>query len=154
MLVSVRHQHESAIGIHISPPSCISLPLPTPFHPSRLSQGPSLSSLRHTANSSWLSILLMLVYVFPCSSVYPTHSFPHPLCPQVCSVCLPLHCCPADRFISVLSVCIVTQLCPTLCHPVDCNPPGSSVHGILQTGILEWVAMPSSRGSSQCRDRT
>jgi len=37
---------------------------------------------------------------------------------------------------------------------MDCSPPGSSVHGILQARILEWVAMPSSRGSSQSRDRT
>ena len=35
-----------------------------------------------------------------------------------------------------------------LCDPVDCSPPGSSLHGILQAGILEWVAMPFSRGSS------
>ena len=46
------------------------------------------------------------------------------------------------------------QSCLTLCDPMDCSPPGSSVHGILQTRILEWVAMPSSRGSSQPRDRT
>ena len=37
---------------------------------------------------------------------------------------------------------------------MDCSPPGSSVHGILQARILEWVDMPSSRGSSQPRDRT
>ena len=46
------------------------------------------------------------------------------------------------------------QLCPTLCNPMDCSPPGSSVHGILQARILEWVAMPSSRGYSQPRDQT
>ena len=46
------------------------------------------------------------------------------------------------------------QLCPTLCDPMDCSPPGSSVHGILQARILEWVAMPSSRGSSHPMDRT
>ena len=40
------------------------------------------------------------------------------------------------------------QSCPILCDPMDCSLPGSSVHGILQTRILEWVAMPSSRGSS------
>ena len=40
-----------------------------------------------------------------------------------------------------------------LCDPVDCVPPGSSVHGILQARVLKWVAMPSSRGSSQPRDR-
>ena len=44
--------------------------------------------------------------------------------------------------------------CQTLCNSMDCSPPGSSVHGILQARILEWVAMPSSRGSSQPRDRT
>ena len=41
---------------------------------------------------------------------------------------------------------LVDQSCLTLCSPVDCSPPGSSVHGILQTKILEWVTMPSSRG--------
>ena len=46
------------------------------------------------------------------------------------------------------------QLCSTLCDPMDYSAPGSSVHGILHTRILEWVAMPSSRGSSQPRDRT
>ena len=45
------------------------------------------------------------------------------------------------------------QSYPTLCDPMDCSPPGSSVHGILQARTLEWVAMPSSRGSSQPRDR-
>ena len=43
---------------------------------------------------------------------------------------------------------------PTLCNPMDCSPPSSSVHGILQAGILKWVAMPSSRGSTQPRNRT
>ena len=50
-------------------------------------------------------------------------------------------------------LCLVNQSCPTFCDPMDCSP-GSSVHGILQARILEWVAMPSSRGSSQPRDRT
>ena len=48
----------------------------------------------------------------------------------------------------------VAQSCPTLCDPVDCSPPGSSIHGILQARILEWVAISFSRGSSQPRDRT
>ena len=42
---------------------------------------------------------------------------------------------------------------PTLCDPMGCSLPDSSVHGILQARILEWVAMPSSRGSSRPRDR-
>ena len=48
----------------------------------------------------------------------------------------------------------VTQLCPTLCDPIDCSLPGSSVRGILQARILEWVAISFSRRSSQARDRT
>ena len=53
-----------------------------------------------------------------------------------------------------LSVCLSVSACLTLCDPTDCGPPGSSVHGILQARILEWVAMPSSKGSSRPRDRT
>ena len=49
---------------------------------------------------------------------------------------------------------LVAKSCPTLCNSVDCSPPGSSVHGILQARILEWVVIPFSRGSSQPRDRT
>ena len=47
----------------------------------------------------------------------------------------------------------VAQSCPTLCDPVDCSLPGSSSHGILQAKILEWVAIPFSRGSSRPRDQ-
>ena len=46
------------------------------------------------------------------------------------------------------------QSCPSLCDPMDYNMPSSSVHGIVQGRILEWVAMPSSRGASQPRDGT
>ena len=46
------------------------------------------------------------------------------------------------------------QSCPALWDPVDCSTPGSSVLGILQARILEWVAVPSSRGSSSPRDQT
>ena len=43
----------------------------------------------------------------------------------------------------VLLYCLVAQLCLTPCNPMDCSPPGSSVHGILQARILEWIAFPS-----------
>ena len=46
------------------------------------------------------------------------------------------------------------QSCPALCDPMDYSPPDSSVHEILQARLLEWVAMPSSRGSSQPSGRT
>ena len=48
----------------------------------------------------------------------------------------------------------VAQSCPTLCDPTDCSLPGSSIRGISQARILEWVAISSSRESSQPRDRT
>ena len=54
----------------------------------------------------------------------------------------------------LLFVVLITQLCPTLCDPMDCSLPGSSVHGISQARILVWVAIPFSRGSYQPRDRT
>jgi len=49
---------------------------------------------------------------------------------------------------------LAAQPCLTLCDPVDCGLPGSSVHGILQTRILEWEAIPFSRGSSWPKDGT
>ena len=60
-----------------------------------------------------------------------------------------LHCDP-------IAVCEseVAQSCPTLCDSVDCSPPGSSIHGILQAKILEWVAISFSRISSRSRDWT
>ena len=49
---------------------------------------------------------------------------------------------------------LVTQSCPALCNPMDCSLPGSSVCGLLQARILEWIAIPFSRGSSQSRNQT
>ena len=53
-----------------------------------------------------------------------------------------------------LRACQSFQSCLTLCDSVDCNLPGSSVNGILQASIQEWVTMPSAKGSSQPRDPT
>ena len=53
-----------------------------------------------------------------------------------------------------LWVCLVTQSCPTLCGPMGCNPPGSSVCGIFQARTLEWVTICYSRESSRPRDQT
>ena len=52
---------------------------------------------------------------------------------------------------SAACVCTGAQSCPTLCDPMDCSPPGSSVHGISQARILEWVAILFCRGSSHSR---
>ena len=67
---------------------------------------------------------------------------------QMYAVCMSIHINLVKLEIEVL----VAQ--STLCNPMDCSPPGSSVHGILQARILEWVAMPFSRGSSWPRDWT
>ena len=76
----------------------------------------------------------------PTSGAEQTHgSHPHSLVQALC---------PAQ--VKVL----VTQSCLTLCDPVDCSSSGSSVHGILQARILEWVAISFSRGSSQPGDGT
>ena len=61
------------------------------------------------------------------------------------------------RKINLPNVCVRAKSlwsCLTFCYPMDCNLPGFSVNGILQARILEWVAMPCSRGSSQPSDRT
>ena len=60
----------------------------------------------------------------------------------------------ADSWFLQVCMHVWLQSCPTLFNPMDSSPPGSTVHGIVQTRILEWVAMPSSRGSLQPRDRT
>ena len=52
---------------------------------------------------------------------------------------------------SMYMLSLAAQLCLTLCDPLDCSPPGSSVHGISQAEVLEWVAISFSRGSSWCR---
>ena len=52
-------------------------------------------------------------------------------------------------FIIFMCMCSVAQACPTLCDPMDCSLPGSSVHGILQAGVLEWVIIFYSRGCSR-----
>ena len=59
-----------------------------------------------------------------------------------------------ELFLQVSEWVKVSQSCLTLCDPMDCSLPGSSVHGILQARILEWVAMPSCRGSPWSRDPT
>ena len=56
-----------------------------------------------------------------------------------------VHCC---------CYCLIAKICPSLWDPMDCSLPGSSVHGILQTRILEWVAISFSRGSSFSKDHS
>ena len=77
---------------------------------------------------------------------------------KVSSHCLPsIPICVQISSYKDVCVCVSARLlqsCPTLCNPMDWSPPGSSVCGILQARILEWVAKPSCRGSFQSRDWT
>ena len=59
---------------------------------------------------------------------------------------------PKMEILQPTSSCVHAQSCPTLCHSMDCSSLPGSVHGILQARILGWVAISSSRGSSQPRD--
>ena len=96
-----------------------------------------------------------------CLSPFPSYRSFQLLCLEICSLPLLLSLSSPSRTLimwtlvcSMLSWREVAQSFPTLCDPVDCSPPGSSVHGILQARILEWVAISFSRGSSQPKDRT
>ena len=64
-----------------------------------------------------------------------------------------MHYCKENTILLCLSndscCCLVTKSCPTLCDPIYCSPPGSSVHGISLARILEWVAISFSKGISQ-----
>ena len=69
-------------------------------------------------------------------------------------ICMAESLCCSPKTITVLIgyvYVLVAQSCLTFCDPMNCNPPGSSVHGVLQARILEWVAIPFSRGSSHHR---
>ena len=85
-----------------------------------------------------------------------TRSLLRTLCGGLAAVCAHARACACvcARARVRVCVCSVVQLCPTLCNSMNFRPPGSSVHGILQARILEWVAMPSSRASSPPRDCT
>ena len=89
VLVSVTHQHQSAIDIHVSSPFWTALPSPNLYHPSRLSETTGLSSLFHTANSHFLSILTYgNVYVSMLLFQFVPLSFPHCVHKSVIYVCI------------------------------------------------------------------
>ena len=103
------HQHESATGITHVPSLLNLLPSPIPSHPSRLSQSTGLSSLCHMANSQWLSILHMVVYMFPHSSLHSsTLSFPYHVRKSVLCVC-----------VSIAALQIGSSV-PSFCIPYAC----------------------------------
>ena len=114
VLVSAIH-HESAIGIHMSPPSCITFLLPILSHPSRMSQSIGFEIPYHRANSHWLSILHAVMYVFQCCSFHSSPPHLLPLCLKVCPLSLLLYHCLANRFISTIFLdCIIYEICFSL----------------------------------------
>ena len=112
--------------------------------PVRCLSGPPLS---HSVSNHPALILLsdvILIYVYMCVITHPvSRNFFTDFMNE-------FH---VSRMVPVTEV-FITQSCPTLCDPMDCSPPGSSVPGILQMRILQWVATPFSRGSSRPKDRT
>ena len=95
------------------------------------SEGNYISPLTNTDCGSW-----MLLGPYSLSSLFKA-LFP----PLLFPLYLPV------------AACLITQSCPTLCDPMDYSLPGSSVHGIFQARVLEWVAISFSRASSQPRDQ-
>ena len=101
----------------------------------------------------------------PIQHTHPRHLFLTWVChyPTYTQAKLRFSCCPSSWYLHLLLVCVcvcvcvcvwVAQACLTLCDPMNCSLPGFPVHGILQARILEWTAIPFSRGSSRPRDRT
>ena len=137
-------------------------------------ESPPISDFRETGvrtleqlfrKSAHLSLHLLLIYLLPqmdvwrsvCPAVIPALYFENwwlwvfPLARLVCKECVWMCAC-LQGFETI--VVLVAKLCPSFCDPMNYNPQGSSVHGISQARLLEWVAISFSRGSSQTRDRT
>ena len=138
MLASAVQQRESSICIYISLPSWASLGPHS--HPAPLGHH------RAPGWSPWIiyssfspAILPMVVSIYQCYSLSSSHSPGEIVCVCVC-VCVCAH--------------VLTQSYPTLCSPMNRKLPGSSVHGIFQARLLEWVAISYSRGSSRPKDLT
>ena len=120
-------------GLSYSPvPSFPSSPCPAMLSCQSCRQGPS-SHGTHGSQSCFDGISFVL---FPTPLVWNLRDLSYLWCVCVC-------------------VCVLfAQLYPALCDCIDCSPAGSCVHGILQASILEWLAIPSSRGSSRSRNWT
>ena len=118
-----------------------------------LTSGPRKEQATVRSSHSFLPLALLHICPSKCAKhICP----PHPT-PSLLNQTVLRFFCVCVCVISTWCVCVcvlVAQSCPTLCDPVDCNLPGSSVHEIFQARILEWVAISFSKGSSQPRDRT
>ena len=100
LMVFAIHQYESAIGIHVSPPSWTPSNLPPQPLPLGCHKAPALGALLHVSNLHWSSILHMVMYMFQCCSLRSSHPLLLLLSPKVCSLHLCLLCCSACRRVS------------------------------------------------------
>ena len=115
----------------------------------------------HSIFVSCLSIRLFYLQSVYHPAYVSTHPSIHPVCLAIHPVCVSIHLSIQSVSLSIFhvynlsSICIYVcaQSCLTHFNHVNYSPPGSSVHGISQARILEWIAMPSSRGSSRCKDQ-
>ena len=122
--------------------------------PSRLSQGlatrdalrPGYAAVLSSSQQHLASMYLFATVLINCSFSQVLHEVLTGL--RLCLVSLAL------SYLQCKKESEVAQSCLTLCDPMDCSPPGSSVHGIFQARVLECVAISFSRGSPQPRDRT
>ena len=101
-----------------------------------------------TVQQSDLVVCILYIYDWICVCVYVC------VCVSVQQSDLVICILYIHDWICVYVCVLVAQSCLTLCDPMDCSPPGYSVLGILQARILEWVAIPFSRGSSRLSDWT
>ena len=120
------------------------LPHPAPL-PSSSHRNAYLTPWLPAASLAWITRSTR-VWALPNSTASSTTCLPRL---KLCSWFLPQTLC-----VCVCVCVLVAHLHPSLCDSMDCNPPGSSVHGIFQVRILEWVSVSFSRGSSWLRDWT
>ena len=147
--------HESATGIHRSPPSWTPFSPPTPLHRARWSQSTELTSLSHTAHSHLLSALHMVMCMLPYYSLNSSHPLLPPLCPQVCALCLHLHCvCVPSHFSHVqlfVSLWPIAHQAPLFLgiprqehwSGLPCPPPGDLPNPRIEPRplcLLQWQA--------------
>ena len=157
--------HSICLPIHLAYPSVL-YPVCLSIHPFSLSTQ-SILSIRpfylsiHSIFVSCLSIRLFYLQSVYHPAYVSTHPSIHPVCLAIHPVCVSIHLSIQSVSLSIFhvynlsSICIYVcaQSCLTHFNHVNYSPPGSSVHGISQARILEWIAMPSSRGSSRCKDQ-
>ena len=104
------------------------------------------------AEHSWMLHLGQGTPTYPLPSKQ-CHLLPRTSLPALSQACgFPLHLQLSLYQIFLCCCCLVQKSCPTLCDPMDCSPLDSSVHGISQARILEWVAISICRGSSWPRE--